>query len=87
MIESRIVEAACGECQFAMPGTGCDLAVRIDGEDYFVDGTAIDDHGDAHANEGLCNAVRKARVSGEVRDGRFVATVFELLLQDDLMQD
>jgi hypothetical protein len=33
MIESRIVEAACGECQFSMPGTGCDLAVRIDGQD------------------------------------------------------
>ena len=87
MIESRIVEAACGECQFAMPGTGCDLAVRIDGEDYFVDGTGIDDHGDAHANEGLCNAVRKARVSGEMREGRFVATAFELLPQDDLIQD
>jgi len=54
MVETRIVEAACGECQFAMPGTGCDLAVRIDGEHYFVDGTGIDDHGDAHANEGLC---------------------------------
>ncbi len=87
MIESRIVEAACGECQFAMPGTGCDLAVRIDGEDYFVDGTGIDDHGDAHADEGLCNAVRKARVSGEMREGRFVATAFELLPQDDLRPD
>jgi len=86
MIESRIVEAACGECQFSMPGTGCDLAVRIDGQDCFVDGTGIDDHGDAHANEGLCNAVRKARVSGEVRDGKFVATAFELLPQDGLRQ-
>ena len=82
MIESRIVEAACGECQFAMPGTGCDLAVRIDGQDCFVDGTGIDDHGDAHASAGLCNAIRKARVSGEVLDGRFVATAFELLPQD-----
>ena len=87
MIESRIVEAACGECQFAMPGTGCDLAVRIDGEDYFVDGTGIDDHGDAHADEGLCNAVRKARVSGDMREGRFVATAFDPLPQDDLRPD
>jgi hypothetical protein len=87
MIESRIVEAACGQCQFAMPGIGCDLAVRIDGEDYFVDGTGIDDHGDAHGNEGLCNAVRNARVSGEVRNGRFVSTAFELLPQDGLRQD
>lgn len=38
MIESRIVEAACGECQFAVPSKGCDLAVRIEGEHDFVDG-------------------------------------------------
>jgi len=79
MIESRIVEAACGECQFGMPGKGCDLAVRMDGQSYFVDGAGIDDNGDAHAQDGLCNAVRKARVAGEVRDGRFIASAFELL--------
>jgi hypothetical protein len=79
MIESRTVEAACGECQFGMPGNGCDLAVRMDGQSYFVDGTGIDDHGDAHGGDGLCNAVRKARVSGTVRGERFVATAFELL--------
>ena len=27
---------------------GCDLAVRIDGKSYFVEGTKIDEHGDAH---------------------------------------
>ena len=32
-----------------MPGNGCDLAVRIDGQVYYVDGSSIDDHGDAHA--------------------------------------
>ena len=79
MIESPIVEAACGECQFSMPGTSCDLAVRMDGQSYFVDGTGIDDHGDAHGGDGLCNAVRQARVSGEVREDRFVAAAFELL--------
>jgi len=79
MIEKRIVEVACGECQFTMPGKGCDLAVRMEGQCYFVDGVGIDDHGDAHAHDGLCNAVRQARVSGEVREGRFVATAFDLL--------
>ena len=44
-----IVETACGECQFGMKGKSCDLAVRIDGKSYFVDGTTIDEHGDAHA--------------------------------------
>ncbi len=74
-----IVDAACGQCQFGLPGSSCDLAVRIDGASYFVDGTGIDDHGDAHSSDGFCNAVRRARVSGQVHEGRFVATHFEVL--------
>ncbi len=38
----NIVAASCGECQFKMLGRSCDLAVRIDGKSYFVDGTTID---------------------------------------------
>ena len=75
----QIVEAACGECQYKMPGKTCDLAVRIDGKSYFVDGTSIDEHGDAHAQDGFCNAVRKAEVQGEIKDNRFVATYFKLV--------
>jgi Family of unknown function (DUF6370) len=75
----QIVEAACGECQYKMPGKTCDLAVRIDGKSYFVDGTSIDEHGDAHAQDGFCNAVRKAEVQGEIKDNRFVATYFKLI--------
>ncbi len=78
--KTQVVEAACGQCQFKMQGKkGCDLAVRINGKSYFVEGTNIDDHGDAHSTEGFCNAVRKAEVSGEVKDGKFVATSFKLL--------
>ncbi len=77
--KTQIVEASCGQCQFNLPGKGCDLAVRIDGKAYFVDGTKIDDHGDAHAKDGFCQAVRKAEVSGEVIKGRFVATHFKLI--------
>ncbi len=78
-LASQVVETSCGECQFGMGGTGCDLAVRIDGKPYFVDGTQIDDHGDAHGDDGLCNCIRQARVSGKIKDGRFVATTFALL--------
>ena len=74
-----VVDAACGQCQFDLPGSGCNLAVRIDGASYFVDGTGINDHGDAHSSDGFCNAVRRARVSGQVAEGRFVATHFEVL--------
>jgi hypothetical protein len=79
----RVVEAACGQCQFDLPGDGCDLAVRLDGEAYFVTGTSIDEHGDAHADDGFCNAVRQARVNGRIEDGRFVATSFELMSNED----
>lgn len=75
----QVVEASCGECQFHMAGKGCELAVRIDGKDYFVDGTTIDEHGDAHGKEGFCEAIRKAEVQGEVVNNRFKVTYFKLV--------
>lgn len=79
----RIVEVACGQCQFEMKQKkGCDLAVKIDGKSYFVEGTKIDDHGDAHAKNGFCNAVRKAEVSGEIKGDKFIVTYFRLLPED-----
>jgi hypothetical protein len=75
----EIVETACGECQFKLSGKGCDLAVRINGKSYFVDGTDIDSHGDAHAKDGFCNAVRKAEVQGEIVNDRFKVTYFKVL--------
>lgn len=80
------VEAACGQCQLGLKGKGCSLAVRMDGKAYFVDGTNIDDHGDAHADDGFCNKVRKAKVQGEVVDGRFKASYFELLPEEEKKQ-
>ena len=73
------VEAACGQCKLGLEGSGCDLAVRINGAAFFVDGTKIDDHGDAHAEDGFCKAIRHAKVSGQVENGRFVVKSFELL--------
>ena len=75
----QLVETACGECQFKLAGKGCDLAVRIDGKAYFVDGTDIDSHGDAHAEDGFCKAVRKAEVQGNLVNDRFKVTYFKLL--------
>jgi hypothetical protein len=73
------VEASCGECNFGVAGKGCELAVRINGKAYLVDGTSINDHGDAHAKDGFCEAIRKAKVQGEIVDGRFKATYFKLV--------
>lgn len=72
-------EASCGQCKFGLKAPGCSLAVKIDGKAYFVDGTSIDDHGDAHASDGFCEAVRNAEVQGTVVDNRFKATYFKLL--------
>jgi hypothetical protein len=80
-IEQR-VEAACGQCQFDLQGQGCDLAVRIDGKAYYVEGTNIDDHGDAHAQDGFCNAIREAEVEGDIKDGRFVVQSFTLVPEE-----
>lgn len=77
-LKDRIVEASCGECQFEMDGKSCDLAVKIDGKAYFVEGIKIDDYGDAHAHNGFCNAVRKAKVTGEIKNDKFIATSFTL---------
>jgi membrane-associated protease RseP (regulator of RpoE activity) len=81
-----VVDVSCGECQFGLPGDGCDLAVRIDGTAYYVDGVNIDELGDAHAKDGLCNAIRSAKVVGKIENDRFVASSIELLPADKLQQ-
>ena len=78
--KEKIVEDSCEQCQFGMRDKkGCDLAVRFGGKSSWVYGTKIDSHGDAHAKEGFCNAVRKAKVTRKVVDGWFVANSFVLL--------
>ena len=77
----QTVEASCGQCQFGMEGSGCDLAIRIGDNSYWVDGTGIDDHGDAHGEDGLCNCIRKAIVSGEIKDDRIHVRSFELVAE------
>jgi hypothetical protein len=78
----QIAEVACGECKFGLPGKSCDLAIRIDGKSYFVDGTEIDSHGDAHAKDGFCNAISRAEVQGEVLNDRYKVTYFKLIKPD-----
>lgn len=74
-------EVSCGQCQFALKTQdGCDLAVRIDGKSYFVDGAHIDDFGDAHDKEtGFCEVVRNAEVKGKIENNRFQASSIELV--------
>ncbi|MEO6348958.1 MAG: DUF6370 family protein [Aquaticitalea sp.] len=79
--KKQIVELSCGQCQLGLTSQdGCDLAVRIDGKSYFVDGADIDDFGDAHDKDtGFCEAVRKAEVTGQIVGDRFEATSVKLM--------
>ena len=79
-IKNQTVEIACGECKFKLEGKSCDLAIRIDGKSYFVDGKSIDDFGDAHDEKhGFCNVIKKAEVTGEIVNNRFKAKTITLL--------
>ena len=75
----QTVDVSCGKCKLGLPGNGCDLAVRIGKKAYYVDGASMDNYGDAHAHDGMCNAIRKAQVQGDVVDGRFVVSYIKLL--------
>ncbi len=77
--QSGVMEVACGECLFHLPGKGCHLAVRHGTRAYFVDGVDLDSLGDAHAKDGMCQVIRQARVTGELRNGRFVVSRLEMI--------
>lgn len=83
--KKQLVEVSCGECQFKMKGKGCNLAIRIDGKKtYWVDGPTIDSFGDAHADDGFCNAIRKAEVQGKVTKGnRFLLTFLQFVRRSE----
>ena len=73
------VLASCGTCNFKMKAPGCPLAIKLEEKYYLVEGTKIDEHGDAHAEDGFCNVVKKARVQGKIKDNRFITTYFEII--------
>ncbi|MGJ8591860.1 MAG: DUF6370 family protein [Aquaticitalea sp.] len=79
--EKQLVEMSCGQCQFGLTSqNGCDLAVRMDNQAYFVDGAKIDDFGDAHAEDtGFCEVIRKAEITGALEGDRFQVTTVELM--------
>ena len=73
-----LVLASCGMCNFGMKNINCSLAIQINEKAYDVKGTKIDDHGDSHAKDGFCNAVRVANVSGKIKKSDFMADTFVL---------
>ena len=70
--------ASCGMCNFGMNNQKCSLAIQINEEAYNVEGTNIDGHGDSHAKDGFCNAIRVAKVDGKIKKDSFFTDNFEL---------
>lgn len=77
---TQILEVSCGQCNFGLKSKeGCDLAIKINGKAYWVDGIALESQGDAHAKDGFCSVIRTAEVAGEIIDDRFKVSYFKLL--------
>ena len=77
-IVKGLVLASCGMCNFRTKDRTCSLFIQINKKAYNVKGTHIDDHGDSHAKDGFCNAVRVAKVAVKVEKDDFIAETFIL---------
>ena len=78
-IEGFVI-TSCGICNFGFRGVrGCSLTIKIGDKVYPVEGTNIHKHGDMHAKEGMCNAVRIAYVSGTMKKNKFYSDSFTLI--------
>lgn len=76
-----VYDVACGSCIYQMPGNECQIAVQIEDKSYYVYGSGISEHGDEHADDGLCQTARKAWVKGYIQFGVFNAEFLELVPQ------
>ena len=72
----QALEVGCASCIYEMAGVeGCQPAVKIEGETLLVVGNlGFDAHG-----SGICGEVKQADLTGEVREGEFVASAITLL--------
>ena len=76
--ETQTYEVGCGGCIFQMEdAVGCEAAVNVDGNAYWIEGVEISAH-----NIGLCSGSAEADMAGEVKDGKFIATSFALTEAD-----
>lgn len=79
-VKTYKVLTACGQCQLDMDSAeGCALAIQMAGKFYWVSGSSIADHGDEHAEEGMCKTKRKAEVQGTIKNDTIYVTSFVIL--------
>ena len=78
MVEGFVI-ASCNKCNFGkMRDKKCSMGIKIDNKVYNVVGHD-GNHDDAHNDDGICNALRVAYVSGKVKKNTFYADNFELM--------
>ncbi|MBI88477.1 MAG: hypothetical protein CMG60_00185 [Candidatus Marinimicrobia bacterium] len=61
-----------------MKSRRCNLAITINEKAYSVKGSGIEDHGDSHAEDGFCNAIRIAKVNGKIIENTFHSNFFKI---------
>ena len=72
--------ASCGMCNFDYKGIrGCSLTIKIGETVYPVQGNTLHEHGDPHSEEGMCNVIRVAYVSGKIKEDKFYSDSFALI--------
>ena len=75
-----VAYASCGLCNFNLiESSNCELAIKVGKAVYRVEGSGIDDHGDAHAQNGLCNSIQLASITGKIDSNFFYAETFDLV--------
>ena len=82
-VEAFVANVSCGQCNLELDRDECDLAIRREEATYSVDGFSMDDLGDPHDEDGLCNEIRQAKA----KDGRFLATLIEFLPVEEAAEE
>lgn len=79
-IENKIVQTGCGMCMFkAKSAKSCSVYVKIDDQFYETVGVDKKVTGTGHEADGYCEVIKKARISGEIKRGKFYATSFSYI--------
>ena len=77
-IEGFVV-ASCTKCNFSMYGEKkCSIGIKIGSNVYPVENYKHD-HSKAHSYDGICNVLRVAYVSGEIKNRKFYSNKLVLI--------
>jgi len=77
-IEGFVI-ASCNKCNLGQKkDRRCSMGIEINEKVYSVKGHH-DDHSSAHDSDGICNAIRVAYVSGNIKKDKFHSDYFSLM--------